>query len=100
MASPNSITLTLRDGCVFKDVPVCRTFFIRLRGLLFKPGLKKGEGLYFPDCHSIHTFFMTRSLDIFFLDEKLNLVREIRGLKPWRMAWEPRAHHVLEIVAE
>jgi uncharacterized protein len=95
---PETITIRLKDGRLFENVRVCRTFFERLRGFLFRKTLRRGEMLFFPRCNSVHTFFMIKELHVLFLDDNMNVVREIKLLKPFRVAYGSGAKSVLEIV--
>jgi uncharacterized protein len=79
------------------NVSTCDTFFKRLRGFLFRKNLREGDALFFPRCNAVHSFFMTRTLHVYFLDKQLKVVRE-QELKPWRMAVCLSARHVLEVV--
>lgn len=57
------------------------------------------DALVFPGCGAIHMFFMTMPLDIVFLDASGLVVGLRNGLRPWRLAWEPRASAVIELPA-
>lgn len=50
------------------DAIIATSFFLRLRGLLFRAALKENECIVLHPCRSIHTFGMTYSIDILFLD--------------------------------
>lgn len=47
---------------------IATSFFLRLRGLLFREPLKDNECIVLYPCRSIHTFGMKYSIDILFLD--------------------------------
>jgi uncharacterized membrane protein (UPF0127 family) len=84
--------------CLWGRVEVARTFSKRLIGLLDRPALMAGQGLYFPDCKSIHTVFMRFAIDILFLDRELKIVKMARCLRPYRMAFGPwRTRGTLEL---
>jgi len=70
----------------------------RLRGLLGSRELLEEEGLFFPKCNSIHTFFMSFPIDAVFL-KKGGIVRIIESLKPGRILFCSEADSVLEIRA-
>ena len=75
----------LTDKCY-----VAECFFSRLKGLIGKKELKIGEGMLFPRCNSVHTFFMSLSIDIVFLSKSQDKdgyykVSSIRSrVKPWK----------------
>jgi uncharacterized membrane protein (UPF0127 family) len=84
-------------------VPRCEvatSFFARFLGLMGRPSLPADQGLYFPRCNSIHTFFMRFPIDVVYLDGDSRVVDVDRALKPWRMG-KPRwkAKHVLELAS-
>jgi uncharacterized membrane protein (UPF0127 family) len=61
-----------------------RTFFARLRGLLWRKGLAEGEGLLLAPCTSVHTFFMGFPIDVLFLAADGRVLRAVSSLPPWR----------------
>ena len=70
----------------------------RGRGLLGRESLSPAEGLWIVPCPMIHTFFMKFSIDVVFLSRKLEAVRVMENLRPWRLSpWVWRAHSVLEL---
>ena len=74
------------------------TFFARARGLLGRPALSPGEGLWIDPCSSIHMFGMRFAIDVLFLDADRRVTRAIADLRPWRIAhggWSSRL--VLEV---
>ena len=77
---------------------VARSFFERLRGLIGRRSLGYGEGMLILHCNAIHTFFMRFAIDAVFLDRNDRVVREVRGIPPWRpFVWGGwRAVKVLE----
>jgi uncharacterized membrane protein (UPF0127 family) len=89
-ASPQLLPLAIRraDG-----------FFSRLRGLLFSPDLKPGEGLLLVPCASVHTAFMRTPIDVVFLDRAGKIRRIVPRLKPWRAAAYAGAWQTLELAA-
>jgi uncharacterized membrane protein (UPF0127 family) len=59
-------------------------YFDRLRGLIGTKVLEPGMGMYFPNCNSIHMWFMSIPIDVVFLRQgKVCSVHE--NVKPWRM---------------
>lgn len=77
-------------------VPVKANGFIsRLRGINAAKAKCRGAVLIFP-CHSIHTFFMNYSIDVFFLDDKKRVLAGHREVPPFRVLACLGAHYVLE----
>jgi uncharacterized membrane protein (UPF0127 family) len=85
-------------ACIADRIEVARSFSKRLIGLMGRKTLMKGQGLYFPGCASIHSFFMRFAIDVLFFDEEMKITKKINGLKPWRMALAPiGTRHTLEL---
>ena len=84
-------------------VVVARTFSERLFGLLapiYRAGRRAdGVAMVFPRCSSVHTWFMTRDLDIVFLDCKGVMLRVYWGVKPGRLILCPGASLAIERVS-
>ena len=75
------------DGVVLvQEVEVARTFFKRLKGLLFRANMKPGTAMLLEPCPQIHTCFMRFALDVLFLDREGNVLYVIENLKPWRLS--------------
>jgi uncharacterized membrane protein (UPF0127 family) len=70
----------------------------RLKGLL---GREEVRGAFVIEpCTSIHTFFMRFAIDAVFVDARGQVLRAIRGMKPWRMSRiYPSAAMVIELPA-
>lgn len=71
----------------------------RMQGLLGRAPLKNHQAFLITPCSSIHTFFMSYTLDLVFLDKGWRIHRLLPGVRPWRMAWAPGASMVLELQA-
>jgi hypothetical protein len=82
------------ERCVVADSP-----WARMRGLLGRSELPRGEGIYLRPAGSIHTFFMRFPIDVVFVDGDGVVVGVERALKPWRTAWRKGAKAVLELAA-
>lgn len=69
----------------------------RLRGLLGRATLAADTGLLLRPCRSIHMWFMRFPIDAAFLDKKMQVLKIVRNLRPWQIAFAPRKTHcVLE----
>jgi uncharacterized protein len=90
-----------RSGRVLAQrLVVPRTFVGRGLGLMFKPAMDAGTGLWIVPCNGIHMFFMNFPIDAVFLDKKRCVVRICPNLRPWRMVPIVHgAHSVLELPA-
>lgn len=82
-----------------KVIPA-KTFFTRLKGLMFKQCLNDGEGLLLEPCNSIHSLFMRFSIDAVFISRENRVIHIIEDMKPWRCsAIIGKAAAVLELPA-
>ena len=71
----------------------------RRRGLLRRPQLDPGDGLWLTPCEAIHTFGMNFPIDAIFLDKHLRVRKITPQLPPKRIAFCLSAYSVLEIEA-
>lgn len=62
------------------------TFVQRLLGLMFRPPLLPGEGLWIEPCSSVHTHFMRFPIDVAFVDREGYVLRVMPHLRPWRLS--------------
>ena len=81
------------------EVRVAATFFSRLQGLIGRPPLVAGRGLWIEPCCAIHTFGMTHPIDVVFVDSDGCVVAVHEQLPPRRLrvCWGGRG--ALELAA-
>lgn len=60
---------------IAERVTVANTTWRRMLGLLFRDNVKPDEGVWFPNCSTIHLFGMRVPLDVIFLDQDARVVR-------------------------
>ena len=82
------------ERCLLAETPLSR-----LRGLLGRAGLERGEGILLRPASSIHMWFMRFAIDAVFLDRESRVLRVAEGLRPWRVAACGGAKAVLELPA-
>ena len=82
------------EECLVADRPLAR-----MRGLLGRTSLPRGEGVLLRPAGSIHTFFMRFPIDAVFVDRDGVVVGVEHELQPWRTARRSGAHAVLELAA-
>lgn len=73
-------------------------FFQRAKGLIGKKDISEFEGMFFDRCNSIHTCFMSMSIDCVFCDGNMNVLAIFQNVKPWRLVgpiW--KAKNVIEV---
>jgi len=79
---------------------IATSFLARLRGLLGRKALAKGEGLLLCPERSIHTFLMRFPIDVLYLDENNTVIRQTEAMPPQRPGpWVRGTHAVLELPA-
>lgn len=76
---------TRNNLLIAENVKYANTLLSRTLGLMFIKEMKGMDGLLLDPCNSIHNFFVRFSLDVVFLNREFEVVKVIRGFKPWRM---------------
>ena len=100
MGVAGQVTIAREDGtqlcdrCSLADTPAGR-----LKGLLGRTGLERGEGLLLKPAPAIHTFFMRFPIDAVFVDRDMRVVGVEPAVRPWRWAGRRHARAVLELSA-
>lgn len=69
---------------ILADVFLADTFRKRLIGYMFRKE-PHYEAIVIKPCKSIHTFFMKFSIDVLFVNENMEIVKKIEGLKPGKV---------------
>jgi len=82
------------ERCLLAESPLTR-----LKGLLGRRELPRGEGLLLRPASSIHTFFMRFAIDAVWVDRELNVLDVSAGVAPWRTARCKGAKAVIELPA-
>jgi len=92
--------LKKREMILVAEVKVARSFFERFFGLMGKKGLTSKDVLIFPDCNSIHTFFMRENIDVVFVSNSGVVTKIFHSLKPWKLLWpQKKAAHCIEMAS-
>ena len=99
--------LCVREACF--SVDVVRTYVDRARGLMFRPALEEGRGMFFVfDTEALHPFWMKNMLfpiDIIWLDRDRRVVHVAANVPPCAVDPCPqyvpsaKASYVLEVPA-
>jgi uncharacterized membrane protein (UPF0127 family) len=94
----------IADKCI-----VAECFLSRLKGLIGRSELARGEGLLLPRCNNVHMWFMSIAIDVVFLRKKeirngvtvyeISSVRE--RVRPWKLlpVGDFKASETLELPA-
>jgi uncharacterized membrane protein (UPF0127 family)/CheY-like chemotaxis protein len=94
------LTLRREDGrIVCESVAVADSTLRRMRGLLGRRTLAKGEGIVLRPAWSIHTAFMHFSIDVVFIDAEQVVMRVEHGLRPFKTASCRGAREIVELAA-
>ena len=78
---------------LFLKIIIADSFLTRLKGLMFQKALQPSTGLLLAPCNSVHMCFMRFAIDVVYLDERHNVIKVVKNLKPWtglsicRKAW-------------
>jgi hypothetical protein len=94
-----TVSLRVEDGNVCERCVVADRPFARMRGLLGRSDLPRGEGVILRPAGSVHTFFMRFAIDVVFLDANDVVVDVVHELRPWRAAGVKGARSVVELAA-
>jgi uncharacterized membrane protein (UPF0127 family)/CheY-like chemotaxis protein len=98
-ASDKLIVNLTRGNVLCEHTAIIDTPLPRMRGLLGRRSLPRGEGMLLVQAPSIHTAFMRFEFDAVFLDGSLHVIRLVEHLKPWRAVTVRHAVSVLELAA-
>lgn len=67
------------------NLTVADSIFSRMKGLLGRDVLSKGEGLWIRPCKGVHTFGMKFAIDVIILNREQCVIAIMNELKPNRM---------------
>jgi uncharacterized membrane protein (UPF0127 family) len=79
-------SLKKNEQIIVNNVGVANHFSERLIGMMFKKAIDSDEGLYIPNCRSVHTFFVRFDLDLVWVNKQLEIVKLVDRMKTWRMS--------------
>jgi uncharacterized protein len=69
---------------IIGEILIADSFIKRFLGYMFRKE-PHHEAILFKPCNSIHTFFMRFSIDVLFINENMEVVKKIDGLKPGKI---------------
>src|SRR5436305_13703792 len=85
---------TLCERCVLAD-----TALARMKGLLGRKDLPRGEGILLRPASSVHTGFMRSAIDVVFLDRENRVVKIVPAVARWKVAGARGAMAAVELPA-
>ena len=80
------VELETGDATIAHTVRKAKSFFERLRGLMYTKELPEGQALLLEPCNSIHTFGMRFPIDVLFLDTSNRILKAVYSLRPGMIA--------------
>ncbi|HEX9027230.1 MAG TPA: DUF192 domain-containing protein [Clostridium sp.] len=69
---------------IIAEIFIADSFIKRFLGFMFREK-PHHEAILIKPCNSIHTFFMRFPIDVLFINENMEVVKKIDGLKPGRI---------------
>lgn len=69
--------LYLNNNIILDDIIIAKNFKDKLFGRIFL-----NKSILLENCASIHTFFLKKNLDIYFLDKKNKVIKITKNLPP------------------
>lgn len=82
------------ERCAIAERP-----WTRMRGLLGRRGLARGEGMLFRGTGSVHTLFMRFPIDVVFLGRDLSVLAVRESVPAWRAVAQKGARVTVELAA-
>jgi len=72
----------------------CYKFKERLLGLMFRQEIKE---LCFPNCRSVHTFFMKKNIDIILADKANKVIAIYKNVPKNKIIYNKKAYYIFEL---
>lgn len=83
------------------EAKVAKSFIERFLGLMGQKQLTSKDVIVFPNCNSIHTFFMREQIDVVFVSASGMVTKVFCSLGPWKLLWPQRkAAHCIEMASD
>jgi uncharacterized membrane protein (UPF0127 family) len=89
-----SVKLLKNNAILADSCRVASSFWARFVGLMGRPSLNAGEGVWLSPCNNIHMWFMRFPIDVVFVTEsttskdsnrRWTVTRVVANVKPWRV---------------
>ncbi|MCL6638094.1 MAG: DUF192 domain-containing protein [Firmicutes bacterium] len=79
--------INLANGSVLADrVAVADSFAKRLKGLIGRRAINRGEALILYPCKSVHTCFLNFPIDVLFIDREALVLHILESMRPYRLS--------------
>jgi uncharacterized membrane protein (UPF0127 family) len=83
------ITNTSRKTVIGESIEVAETASQKVKGLLGREGLDRGQGLLFKGAGSLHTLFMRFPIDIIYTNKQGKVVKTAGSVRPFKLVAAP-----------
>lgn len=77
-------------------VRTAESFWQRLVGVGFRVGFQRFEVLHLPRCQAVHSFGLSRAIDVMFVSESMRVLSVRSMVRPWQAVWYRGAASVWE----
>ncbi|AZZ35705.1 hypothetical protein CIK05_02450 [Bdellovibrio sp. qaytius] len=74
-----------KSQLLIENLEMAESFFARGKGLLGKKSLDAQSALWIKPCNNIHTCFMNFAIDCIFVNKKMEIVKVVSGVKPYKI---------------
>ncbi|MGI6225737.1 MAG: DUF192 domain-containing protein [Peptococcales bacterium] len=92
--------INVTNGIIIGDkIELADTYFARLKGLLGRDGLAKGQGMVLVPCNAIHCIGMKFAIDAIFLNRQKQVIYIRENMAPGTKAAHKAAYYVLEVAS-
>ena len=71
-----------KNKMVVQDLKIAHSFFERLKGLIGSKPLEVGHGFLIPYCQGVHSFGMSYTIDVLYLDGEGRVLRTEEHMEP------------------
>ncbi len=100
MAKIKRVENATRGTALATRARIADTFWARLKGLIGKRDLARGEGLVIVPCKGVHMWFMRFPIDVVYVDKEGKVIDVDENLPPWAVGRpRPSSHFVVELPA-
>lgn len=91
--------ITKKNTILSKGI-IADSFFTRLKGLIGRKELGIDEAICIKPCKSVHTFFMSFSIDVVFIDRNGFVCEIVKNMEPYKVSeYISKASYVIEFSA-
>ena len=98
--SPKTVRNQTRNTLLVENLEVADNMWTRFLGLMGRPSIPEGYGLWIEPCADIHSCFMRFLFDAVFVDKDGIVLHLVESMPAWRCSkWVKGGRAVLELPA-